>query len=63
MAQWLGVFTFTDKGSGSFPGREMKILKAFRIFISRPGNEPEPLSVKVKTPNHWAIRQFPPSSF
>ena len=28
MVQWLGVFTFIDNGSGSFPSRGTKILKA-----------------------------------
>ena len=36
---------------------------AFRILVPLLGNEPEPLSMKVKTPNHWTIREFPPSSF
>ena len=32
---------------------------AWGILVPRPGIEPQPLVVKVWSPNHWTIREFP----
>ena len=34
-------------------------LSAGRILVSQPGIEPQAPAVKVPSPNHWTVREFP----
>ena len=38
-------------------------LSAYGILVLWPGVEPGPLAVKVLSPNHWTVREFPGSGY
>ena len=39
----------------------MKLKKIFGcvVLVPQPGIEPQPLMVKVRSPNNWTTREFP----